>query len=87
MIQLDVPPYVMAAGHYAKPFGINKVGLQRRGFSKEAISAIFQAYMFLYKKSLTLEEALAEIEKLAQEHSEVQPLVDFLKQDGRGIIR
>ena len=86
-LNMDVPPYVMAAGHYAKPFGINKVGLQRRGFSKEAISAIFQAYMFLYKKSLTLEEALVEIEKLAKEHSEVQPFVDFLKQDGRGIIR
>ena len=77
----------MAAGHYAKPFGINKVGLQRRGFSKEAISGIFQAYMLLYKKHLTLEEALPEIEKLASEIKEVQPFYDFIKSNGRGIIR
>lgn len=86
-LNMDVPPYVIAAGHYAKPFGINKVGLQRRGFSKEAILAIFQAYMFLYKKQLTLEEALVEIEKLALEHEEVKPFADFLKENGRGIIR
>lgn len=86
-LNMDVPPYVMAAGHYAKPFGINKVGLQRRGFSKEAISAIFNAYVFLYKKHLTIDEAIVEIEKLALEHSEVQPLVDFLKANGRGIVR
>jgi len=86
-LNMDVPPYVMAAGHYAKPFGINKVGLQRRGFSKEAISGIFQAYMLLYKKHLTLEEALPEIEKLASEIKEVQPFYDFIKSNGRGIIR
>ena len=86
-LNMDVPPYVMAAGHYAKPFGINKVGLQRRGFSKEAISAIVQAYFFLYKKHLTLEESIEEIEKLANEHVEVKPLLDFLKENGRGIVR
>lgn len=86
-LNMDVPPYVMAAGHYAKPFGINKVGLSRRGFSKEAISAIFKAYVILYKHHLTVEEALPQIEELASKHAEVQPMVDFLKDSGRGIIR
>ncbi|MGN0902357.1 MAG: acyl carrier protein, partial [Succinivibrio sp.] len=67
--------------------GINKVGLQRRGFSKEAISAIWQSYLLLYKKHLTIEDAIAEIEKIAAEVSEVKPLLDFLKNSGRGIIR
>ncbi len=86
-LNMDVPPYVMAAGHYAKPFGINKVGLQRRGFSAEAIRAISHAYMIIYKHHLTIEEALAQLEELAKEHAEVQPLIDFIKQNGRGIIR
>lgn len=86
-LNMDVPPYVMAAGHYAKPFGINKVGLQRRGFSPEAIRAIQKAYMILYKHHLTLEEAIAQIEELCKEFPEVQPLCDFIKEDGRGIIR
>ena len=86
-LNMDVPPYVMAAGHYAKPFGINKRGLQRRGFSDEAISAIFKSYMLLYKKHLTIEDAIVEIEKIAADFEEVKPLVDFLKEHGRGIVR
>lgn len=43
--------------------------------------------MLLYKKHLTLEEALPEIEKLASEIKEVQPFYDFIKSNGRGIIR
>ncbi|HAH70313.1 MAG TPA: acyl-[acyl-carrier-protein]--UDP-N-acetylglucosamine O-acyltransferase [Succinivibrionaceae bacterium] len=86
-LNMDVPPYVMAAGHYAKPFGINKVGLQRRGFSSEAIRAISHAYMVIYKHHLTIEEALTELEGMVAEHPEIQPLIDFIKQDGRGIIR
>ena len=78
---------MLSAGHYAKPFGINKRGLQRRGFSDEAISAIFKSYMLLYKKHLTIEDAIVEIEKIAADFEEVKPLVDFLKEHGRGIVR
>ena len=86
-LNMDVPPYVMAAGHYAKAFGINKVGLARRGFSESAISAIKKAYMIIYHKHLTIEEAIPQIEELAQKESAVQPLLDFIKENGRGIVR
>lgn len=86
-LNMDVPPYVMAAGHYAKPFGINKVGLARRGFSQEAIAAIRKAYMIIYHKHLTIEDAIPLLEDLAKEESAVQPLVDFVKVNGRGIVR
>lgn len=86
-LNMDVPPYVMAAGHYAKPFGINKVGLARRGFSESAISAIKKAYMIIYHKQLTIDEAIVQLEELAQKESAVQPLLDFLKENGRGIVR
>lgn len=86
-LNMDVPPYVMAAGHYAKPFGINKVGLARRGFSESAISAIKKAYMIIYHKHLTIEEAIPKLEELAQSESAVTPLLDFIKENGRGIVR
>lgn len=86
-LNMDVPPYVMAAGHYAKPFGINKVGLARRGFSESAVSAIKKAYMIIYHKHLTVEEAIPLLEELAQKESAVQPMVDFIKENGRGIVR
>ncbi|WP_193372531.1 acyl-ACP--UDP-N-acetylglucosamine O-acyltransferase [Oceanimonas sp. GK1] len=83
----DVPPYVMAAGHYAKPFGINSEGLRRRGFSKEAISAIKQAYRELFRSGKTVEEVLPALETMAEQQPEVAIMVDFLKANERGIIR
>ena len=83
----DVPPYVMAAGHYAKPFGVNSEGLKRRGFSAEAISAVKKAYKLIYRQGLTVEEALPQLEALAAEEAAVAPFVDFLKQNERGIVR
>ena len=83
----DVPPYVMAAGHYAKPFGVNSEGLKRRGFTPEAISAVKKAYKIVYRQGLTVEEAQVELVALAAEEPAVQPFVDFLQQNERGIVR
>lgn len=83
----DVPPYVMAAGSPGIPRGINLEGLKRRGFSKEGVRAIKNAYRKLYRSNLKLDEAIVEIEKLAAEEESVQPMLDFLKSPNRGIIR
>ncbi len=83
----DVPPYVVAAGNTAKPYGINVTGLKRRGFSSAGIGALKRAYKLLYKSGLRLEEAIVEIEGLAHEHPEVGLLARFLRAEGRGIIR
>ena len=83
----DIPPYVMAAGNTASPFGINVEGLKRRGFSPEAMLALKRAYRTLYKSGLMLEEARAKLIEDAVAHPEVQPLVDFLAVSRRGIIR
>ncbi|MGO9445233.1 MAG: acyl-ACP--UDP-N-acetylglucosamine O-acyltransferase [Thiobacillaceae bacterium] len=83
----DVPPYVMAAGVRAEPSGINSEGLRRRGFTNEAIAAIKKGYKTLYRSGLTLEEAKDQLAKLAEEQAEVAPLLDFIRQSQRGIIR
>jgi UDP-N-acetylglucosamine acyltransferase len=83
----DLPPYVTAAGNMARPFGINKEGLKRRGFSPEAIDGLKRAYKTLYRKGLTLEEALGELKAQAAACREVQPLLDFIARSKRGIIR
>ena len=43
--------------------------------------------MIIYHKHLTIEEAIPKLEELAQKESAVQILVDFVKENGRGIIR
>jgi UDP-N-acetylglucosamine acyltransferase len=83
----DLPPYVTAAGNMAQPFGINAEGLKRRNFSPETIAALKRAYRTLYRKGLSLEDAKRELAAQARECAEVQPIVDFLLNSKRGIIR
>ncbi len=83
----DIPPYVLAAGNGAQPYGINVTGLRRRGFSTEAIHMLKRAYKILYKSGLRLEEAITKIEELVPEYPELDVLARFLKVEGRGIIR
>jgi len=85
--QKDLPPYIMAHGNPAKPRTINAEGLRRRGFSSEDISAIKQSFRLLYKKDLLLEEALIAIQEIADKHSPVQLMVDFIKSSNRSIVR
>lgn len=83
----DVPPYVIAQGNHASPFGLNIEGLKRRGFEKDSLHAIRAAYKILYRSGKTLEEAKPEIEALAQQHPAVQLFMDFFARSTRGIIR
>ncbi|MFB0936820.1 MAG: acyl-ACP--UDP-N-acetylglucosamine O-acyltransferase [Propionivibrio sp.] len=83
----DVPPYVMAAGNSASPYGINAEGLKRRGFSSEALLGLKRAYRTLYKSGLTLEEARSKLEEDVRACPEIQPILDFLSVSKRGIIR
>jgi UDP-N-acetylglucosamine acyltransferase len=83
----DLPPYVTAAGNMAKPYGINKEGLKRRGFSPDTIAALKRAYKTLYRKGLSLEDATRELEAQGRECPEVREIVDFLGRSKRGIIR
>jgi UDP-N-acetylglucosamine acyltransferase len=83
----DLPPYVMAAGNTAKPFGINSEGLKRRGFAATKITTIKRAYKTLYRSGLALEEARRKIAGQAAKSPELQVLVEFLERSQRGIVR
>jgi UDP-N-acetylglucosamine acyltransferase len=83
----DLPPYVMAAGDTAKPYGINAEGLRRRGFSAESLAAIKRAYKTLYKSGLTLDQARAQLAEQARTCAEISLLADFLQGSTRGIVR
>lgn len=83
----DVPPYVIASGNTAKPFGINAEGLKRRGFSADTITRIKRAYKTLYKSGQALEDAKREISKQAIDCPELRVLFDFLANSTRGIVR
>jgi UDP-N-acetylglucosamine acyltransferase len=81
----DVPPFVKVSGYYAKPFGLNVVGLQRRGFSDEIIKKLRQAYKVIYRNGLTIKDAIAELKTI--ECAEVQGLIQFIENSNAGIVR
>lgn len=83
----DIPPYVMAQGNHAKPFGVNFEGLKRRGFEKPTIHAIRNVYKLIYRSGKTLEEAMPDIEHYAKTEAAISLFLDFFKRSTRGIIR
>lgn len=88
----DVPPFVLVTGNPASPHGVNIEGLKRRGFTREAISAIRDSYKTIYRSGLTLEQAkaalAAEEAKLSSDAAlHVRATREFLEQATRGIVR
>jgi UDP-N-acetylglucosamine acyltransferase len=83
----DVPPFVTASGYPAKPAGTNNEGLRRRGFAPADIAAVRRAYRTLYRSGLALDEARGELARAAADVPLLAPLVDFIAQPGRGIVR
>ncbi len=87
LVLKDIPAYVMASGHPAKPFGLNSEGLKRRGFASDTIMSIKRAYKSVYRKKLSIEEALSAIEAQGDSSSELIAFTDSVKNSTRGIIR
>lgn len=83
----DVLPYLMIAGHSTSACGINTVGLRRRGFSSAAIDCLRRAYKIIFRKGLTVQQALTELELLRKDCEEVSPMIEILSQSTRGIVR
>jgi UDP-N-acetylglucosamine acyltransferase len=83
----DLPPFVMAHGNMARPYGINTEGLRRRGFGADTIARVKRAYRTLYRAGLSLEEAKRELAAQAAQCPEVGSLLEFLERSKRGFIR
>lgn len=86
-ISKDVPPYLMVNGSPAHTHGLNSEGIKRKGFSKEAMKALKDAYKIIYRSNLTTEEAIKQLQPLAEIYPEVQNMRDFLNESTRGILR
>lgn len=82
----DIPPFIIAAGNRAKPYGLNIVGLERHNFSKDDISTLKKAYRLLFRSALPLSTALKIIEE-ELEGPHVKGLIEFIQSAKRGICR
>lgn len=81
----DILPFSKAAGNWALVRATNKVGLLRKGFSKEEVTNIHKAIRIIIMGSATLEEAFKRIEDECTASENIQYLINFIKSSKRGI--
>lgn len=84
-VNKDVLPYTMAQGKYAVMRAPNSVLLERSGFSKEDVDAVWRAVRIVTKGGGTIEESIARIQSECPMSPAVQYFVDFMKSSKRGI--
>jgi UDP-N-acetylglucosamine acyltransferase len=84
-IQKDVPPFVKAVGNPMKLYGLNSVGLQRRGFSDEVITELKRAYRLLFRSELNVSQAVEQATRELKQFPEVKDLIAFVEGSGRGV--
>ncbi|MCC6292855.1 MAG: acyl-ACP--UDP-N-acetylglucosamine O-acyltransferase [Bryobacterales bacterium] len=88
IVTQDVAPYSMTvAPREAKLFGVNKVGLQRRGFSGDAINALHRTFRLLGSKTLNTSQALEKIRAEVPQTAEVAEVIGFIERSTRGVIK
>jgi UDP-N-acetylglucosamine acyltransferase len=82
----DVLPYSKTVGNRARIYGVNTIGLVRRGFSPETIASIRAAYRVLLQSRLTTSEALARLDADASLVPDARMVVEFIRSSTRGAI-
>lgn len=83
-VRKDVPPYVKASGHPLKLYGLNSVGLQRRGFSAEVRLELKRAYRMLFGSSANVTEGLVRARAELRPSPELDRFLSFIEAGGRG---
>ena len=88
LILKDVPAYVIVSGNPAQAHGMNIEGMRRKGWSKETIQGLREAYKLIYKSGLTTVQAIEQIRaEILHKTPEAQLLIQSLEQSTRGIVR
>ncbi|MCX8084728.1 MAG: acyl-ACP--UDP-N-acetylglucosamine O-acyltransferase [Calditerrivibrio sp.] len=85
-ITKDVPPFCLVDGNPAKLYGLNMIGLKRRGVPAEVRSELKKAYDILVNMDYVLEDVIKEISKLNQ-YDEVKVFLEFIRKSKRGLMR
>ncbi|MGB8358588.1 MAG: acyl-ACP--UDP-N-acetylglucosamine O-acyltransferase [Bacteroidales bacterium] len=87
LIVMDVPPFVKAGRSPLSFMGINSVGLERRGFSKEKIHEIHEIYRAIYNMGKNRTQAFRYIEENFAPTDERDHIIEFFRNSERGVIR
>lgn len=88
VITQDVLPYSMTVTpRESKVYGENRTGLERRGFSAEAIQSLHKAFRLLTKSGLNTSQAIEKIQAELEATPEIETLLAFIGSSQRGFVK
>ena len=87
VVTQDALPWVITVGNRAKAYGLNVVGLRRKGYPPETIRALKRTYQTLFRSKLTLEEAIPRVDAEFGQIEQVRYFLDFVRASKRGVCR
>jgi UDP-N-acetylglucosamine acyltransferase len=88
VITQDVPPFSkIVTERETKSFGINTIGLERKGFSPDRLQFLKRAYKLLLRSKLNTSQALEEMKKTLSDSADVKELIQFIESAERGIVK
>lgn len=83
----DALPYAIIQGNHAKCFGLNRLGMKRRGYSGETIEKLHHAFFLLLSSKLNTTQAVEKIKEEITGCAEVDVLVRFIESSKRGVVK
>lgn len=84
-ISKDVAPFCRVAGSPPKLYGLNTVGLDRRGFTPEVRAALKKTYRVLFLSNLNVSQAVVRAREEVEDHPEVAHFLAFMESSERGV--
>jgi UDP-N-acetylglucosamine acyltransferase len=85
-VSKDVPPFIKAVGNPIKLYGLNSVGLQRNNFPDDVIRELKRAYRLFFRSELNVSQALERARAELHPYPEVEALIRFVDESGRGVV-
>lgn len=83
----DALPFAIIQGNHAKCYGMNRLGMKRRGYAKDTTEKLNHAFHLLLSSQLNTSQALERIREEIADSAEVNILVDFIESSKRGVVK
>ena len=88
VITQDVPPFSrVVTERKTKSYGVNTIGLERKGFTEQRLKILQRAFRLLLRSKMNTTQALAEMRKSLGDSEDVQELMRFIEAAERGIVK
>ena len=87
VITQDALPFGRTVGQKPQCYGVNAIGLERKGFDKARIGAVEAAFRVLLRSRKNISQAIATLREEGEVTADVEHLIGFIEASERGVIR